>query len=52
MRNTKRGKGVVRLKEVRVGVGFVVKERERYFDKQGLRMLLVKRWILTKKIPV
>jgi hypothetical protein len=38
------------LKEIRVGVGFVVKERGRYLNKQGLRMLLVKRWILGKKI--
>lgn len=37
------------FKEIRVGVGFVVKERGRYLDKQGLRMLLVKRWILRKK---
>jgi hypothetical protein len=40
------------LKEIRVGVGFVVKETGRYLDKQGPRMLLVKRWILIKRIHV
>ncbi len=37
------------LKEIRIGVGFVVKERGRYLDKQGSRILLVKRWIFRKK---